>query len=476
MFMLHSKLQSEEDIAFASATELHHLMVKGDLSATELTDIYLKRIKKYNCVSKAYIAITANEARITATSFIRHDLEKSPFAGVPFAAKDLFDVEGIKTTGGSRVFHDHLAEKDAVSIARLKAGKAISLGKLNLHEFAYGATGENPEFGTCPNVYDTTRLAGGSSSGSAAALAFGLAPATLGTDTGGSVRAPASLNGIVGLKPTMGRVSTRGVMPYCWTLDHVGLMTRTVHDCANLLGLIAGFDPQDPVTVNVPVDDYAFELDNEIAGLRVGIPANFFYERTDPEILAAVERVQRYLVSHGAQLVPVTMPDMTNTRTVSLTVQMPEALSVHSRYLEERGDLYGQDFRAGLALGQCLLAEHYVRAKRFIEVYRQQTNALFDDVDILLTPTTPAIAPHIGTVTTKVDGMDEPVGNAITRFTSFFNMTGHPAITVPCGLHSEGLPMGVQIVGRYFDEKLILNVARLIEKNDEFSVPRPKIG
>lgn len=464
------------DIAYSSARSLKKMLIARDIGSAELAELFLGRIKAFNDVSKSFITVTGDQARAHAGSLTLPELTAHALSGIPYAAKDLFDVKDVLTTAGSKVFHDRVAATDAFTISKLRSANAVCLGKLNLHEFAYGATGENETYGTCVNAYDQSRLAGGSSSGSAAALAFGLCTVALGTDTGGSVRAPAALNGLVGMKPTIGRVSTAGVVPYCWTLDHVGLMTRTISDCADSLHLIAGYDPQDPSSVNRPLDDYAGALDKDIQGMRIGIPRNFYYERVDEEILSAMDRVKGYLVSRGAILVPITIPDMQHSRTVSLTVQMPEALSAHSGYLQTRGDLYGADFRAGLALGQCLLAEHYIRAKRFIEIYRQQTNALFEDVDLILTPATPEIAQKLGTVKVVRDGVSEAIGNAITRFTTFFNMTGHPALTMPCGMHSEGLPIGLQLVGGYFKEKTILQVAHTIERADEFRIPHPAIG
>ncbi|GAA0772247.1 amidase [Roseibium denhamense] len=464
-----------DTIAFQDIRTLKALMHSGGITPSELVSMFAERISRHNDVSKAFITLTLDAAAAQAAGLTREDLAESPIAGIPYACKDLFDVKDVLTTAGSRVFHDRIAAEDAFAVACLRNAEALNLGKTNLHEFAYGATGENEVYGTCVNAYDTTRLAGGSSSGSAAAIAFGLVPAALGTDTGGSVRAPAVLNGLVGLKPTIGRVPTSGLVPYCWTLDHVGLMTRTIADCADILGLVAGHDPRDPASVNLPMENYAEALGQDISGLRIGIPVNFFFERSDPEILEALERVKAYLMAQGAKLVPITFPDMEHTRTVSLTVQLPEALSAHSAHLQERGELYGKDFRAGLALGQCLLAEHYVKAKRFIERYRQQTTALFDDVDLILTPATPEIAQKTGTVIVTRDGVDEAIGNAITRFTTFFNMTGHPALTMPCGLHPEGLPIGLQLVGRYFDEKSLFRVAHVIERHDAFSIPLPEV-
>ena len=463
------------EVAFDTVRGLKARLDAREITPAELIDVFAERIARHNERSKAFITVTDEDARADAAGLSADDLAVSPFAGIPYASKDLFDVQGVLTSAGSRVFHDRIATEDAFAIAQMRSAKAVSLGKTNLHEFAYGATGENEVYGTCVNAYDPTRLAGGSSSGSAAAVAFGLVPAALGTDTGGSVRAPAALNGLVGMKPTIGRVPTTGVVPYCWTLDHVGLMTRDVADCADFLGIVAGYDPRDPGAQNIPVDNYGEALDQDISGLRIGIPANFYYERTDPEILAAMEEVKFFLSARGAALVPVTFPDLEHSRAVSLTVQMPEALSAHSAYLQDRGDLYGQDFRAGLALGQTLLAEHYVRAKRFVEMYRQKTNALFDDVDLILTPATPEIAQKVGTVKTTRNGVDEAVGNAITRFTTFFNMSGHPALTMPCAMHSEGLPIALQLVGRYFEEGTVLRAAHFIERDGAFAIPLPDV-
>ena len=398
-----------------------------------------------------------------------------PLGGLPYALKDLIDVKGVLTTAGSRVLHDNLAVSNAHCVDRLEAAGGVFLGKTNLHEFAYGATGENDLYGTPVNAYDTSRLACGSSSGSAAAVAFGLCAFSLGTDTGGSVRVPAVLNGLVGFKPTFGRISTSGVIPYCWSFDHLGTVTRDVGDAALLLEAIAGHDSAAPNSGQVAVRDSGKALRGEAAGLRIGVPRSFYFERADSEILDATEEVIGQLASAGATVREVELPSMEHARTVSLTVQMPEALSYHGRYLESRGDLYGQDFRAGLALGQCLLAEHYVRAKRWVESYRRQTNAALDSVDVLITPATPIIAPKIGTTKSAIGGNEEPIGNALTRYTTFFNMSGHPALTLPVALHTKGLPMGVQVIGRHYDEERVLLAAAAIERLDGCGCPPPRI-
>ncbi len=446
-------------LAFATIGDLSSRLREREISATELVNLYAERIERFADTSKAFISLDINTARQRAMALDSNFDEASLLCGIPYACKDLFDVEGLVTTGGSRVLQDNIAQDDAETVRRMNRSGAIFIGKNNLHEFAYGATGENALYGTAPNPYDHSRLAGGSSSGSAAALGFGLCAAALGTDTGGSVRAPAALCGLVGFKPTFGRISTEGVIPYSWTLDHVGSLTRNAADTATVFETLAtNFRKPDKV---------------KLAGYRIGIPETFFYQRCDSEILDSIDALMVFLRAGGATFKAVAMPSMEYSRTVSLTVQMPEALSYHNQYLQQRGELYSQDFRAGLALGQCLLAEQYIRAKRFIESYRRDMDAVFGEVDVLLTPATPVIAPKIGAVEVSVDGISEPAGNAITRYTSFFNMSGHPAITLPCGMHSEGLPIAAQLVGRHFGDESLIDLAIQIEAGYDFRLPLP---
>jgi aspartyl-tRNA(Asn)/glutamyl-tRNA(Gln) amidotransferase subunit A len=448
-------------LAFASIGELSRRLQARDLSASHLLEVYAERIGRYADSSKAFISLDLAGARRKADSADRNLDNGLRLSGIPYACKDLFDVAGQVTTAGSKVLQDNTADRDADAIHNMNQAGAIYIGKNNLHEFAYGATGENIVYGTAPNPYDQSRLAGGSSSGSAAAVGFGLCTAALGTDTGGSVRAPAALCGLVGFKPTLGRVSTTGVIPYSWTLDHVGTLTRNAQDAAILFRALL------PAARDI--------AQVALRGQVIGIPEGFFFARCDREILDGIDRLMNFLRAAGAVLKPVRMPSMEHTRTVSLTVQMPEALSFHNRYLEERGHLYSQDFRAGLALAQCLLAEQYIRAKRFIETYRRDMEIIFAGVDALLTPATPIIAPVIGTVEVSVDGIAEPVGNAITRYTSFFNMTGHPAITLPCGMHSAGLPIAAQLIGRHYGDEQLLGLARQIETGYDFTLPLPDL-
>ncbi len=442
------------------------LLRRGEISASELTEAHLARIADPAMPPHTHISIDADGARAAA-----HALDQLPaqrrgaLHGIPWGCKDLFHAAGLATTAGSRVLaSEPPASSDAHSVARLRAAGAVLLGKHNLHEFAYGANGENAFTGTVPNPCDHSRLAGGSSSGSAAAVACGQAMFALGTDTGGSVRAPAALCGVVGFKPSRGRISTRGVIPYSWTLDHVGILTRSVADAALILRELAGFDAEDPASAEQPVADYPAALLTGDAGrgLRVGVPRDFFFDAVDAQILAASEAAMATLAAAGAELVDVQMPDLQHSRDVSLSVQMPEALSYHSRYLPARRALYGEDFGAGLAVGQFILAESYVRALRMIGRYRRQMAAIFDSVDLLITPAVPCVAPPIGSTHIELGGRSLPVGNALTRNTSFFNMSGNPAISIPAGRHDSGLPMAVQLVAAPFAEARLLAAARLL--------------
>jgi aspartyl-tRNA(Asn)/glutamyl-tRNA(Gln) amidotransferase subunit A len=466
------------DLVFMAVSELAVAIRRRDVSPVEITESFLDRIRHLNDRFKAFITVSEQRARaeaIAAEKELSAGTDLGALHGIPYACKDIIHTRGAPTTAGSRVPVEKNIEEDANVIERLAGNGAVLLGKTNLHEFAYGATGENPHFGTVPNPYGAQRLAGGSSSGSAAAVACGLAPAALATDTGGSTRVPATLCGLVGLKPTQGRISVRGVIPYCWSFDHVGVITRTARDAALFLGAMAGHDPMDPASADVPIGDYGGALDGDIRGLRIGVPRQFFLDHADGEIVGATHRIIELLQRLGAEPKAIDVPSMEHVRTVSIVIQMPEALSYHGRHLPERAALYGDDMLSGLAVGQFLLAEHYVRAKRMVEVYRRETTAMLDGVDAMITPACPIVAPEIGTTTVTTDGLEEPVGNALTRYTTLFNMTGEPALTVPSGMHSSGLPMGVQIVGRLFDEATILRVGHAIQENDGCPIPRPNL-
>jgi aspartyl-tRNA(Asn)/glutamyl-tRNA(Gln) amidotransferase subunit A len=408
--------------------------------------------------SHSFITLTRNSARDQARKSLRADGPKGALFGIPYACKDLFHTRGIETTGGSRARRGWIPDHDAAVVERLSAAGAILVGKTNMHEFAHGITGENPVFGTPVNPHDPERLAGGSSSGSATAVALGLASFALGSDTGGSTRVPAALCGLVGLKPTYGRVSLFGAIPYSWSVDHVGILANRAADVAEVLQVIAGFDPRDPASADLAVDDYTAAL-RAPSPRRLGVLSPSILPDLEPAVADAYCRAIDGFRSAGTVITEVALPDLAEARTIALLVQMPEALAYHRRGLAEQGDLYGADVRAGFAVGEFILAEHYVTAKRMMERYRRHMEALFRQVDAVLTPTCPIVAPKTGNTVVRLGVRELPVGNALTRFTSLFNMAGNPAISVPCGRDRAGLPIGLQIIGRPFEEGTVLRLA-----------------
>ena len=464
------------DPIHASVRDMIACLRQARTSPVELVEQLLGRIEDVNPSRHIFISINAEGARTAARAVeaaIANDPERYALAGVPFACKDVFWTRDLPTTGGSRVLEDWVAGGDAAVLERLAESGAVLLGKTNLHEFGYGATGINSRFGTASNPWDPERIAGGSSTGSAVAVACGLVPFALGTDAGGSVRGPAALCGVVGLKPTYGRISAFGSIPYAWSIDHVGIFTRTVEDAAAVLEVLAGFDARDPFSASTPVPRYGDALSGDIRDLKIGVPRRFFYDHVDPEILAATSDALRCAERLGAKLVDVETPDLDASRTVSLVIQMPEVLSYHSRFLATKRDLYGDDLRSGFAVGQFILAEHYVRAKRVVTKYRQDLSAVFEQVDLLVTPTCPVVAPRFGEVTVTTEGKEEALGDAHSRFTNFFNLTGNPAISIPSGMHSTGLPMGVQVIARPFEETTLLRAGDAMQRALDLPTLRP---
>jgi len=464
------------DPLYASIKDTIAALRQARMSPVDLVDRLIARIEELNPSRHLFISINADGARAAAReaeTAIRNGSKQPALAGVPFACKDVFWTRELPTTGGSRVLEDWVAGEDAAVLERLEESGAILLGKTNLHEFGYGATGINPRFGTAANPWNPEHIAGGSSTGSAVAVACGLLPFALGTDAGGSVRAPAALCGVVGLKPTYGRISGYGSIPYAWSIDHVGIFARSVEDVATVLEILAGHDARDPVSVAARVPRYGEVLGGDIRNLKLGVPRRFFYDHVDPEILAATSAAMACAERLGARLVDVETPDVETARTVSLVIQMPEVLSYHSRFLATRRELYGDDLRGGFAAGQFILAEHYVRAKRMVTAYRRDLNAIFEEVDLLLTPTCPTVAPRLGQISVATQGKEEALGDAHSRFTNFFNLTGNPAISIPSGLHSSGLPMGIQLIARPFEEETLLRAADALERALDLPALRP---
>jgi aspartyl-tRNA(Asn)/glutamyl-tRNA(Gln) amidotransferase subunit A len=386
--------------------------------------------------------------------------------GIPIALKDIIDTAGIRTTVGSRFFRDRVPAEDAVVALKLKAAGAVIVGKTNTHEFALGATGINPHYGTPRNPWDPARVAGGSSSGSAVAVAAGMAVAALGTDTGGSIRVPAALCGVVGLKPTPGRVSTRGVFPLSWNLDHVGPITSCVRDAAIVLQVISGYDPLDPASVRMPEEDILAGIEGGVRGRTAALGVGAFVGTADPETLDAVRAAARLFQALGCIVREENLDWMEAAAAANRLITQADGAAVHRERLRESPELFGDDVRQRLEAGARTSSTEYVLARRLQAEVRRRCEALFDTSSLLLLPTTPAVAPLI-------EGYD-PVGRAgqLTPFTAPFNLAGLPALSIPCGRTRAGLPIGLQIVSRAGAESAVLQAGRAYEREAGAGAPR----
>jgi aspartyl-tRNA(Asn)/glutamyl-tRNA(Gln) amidotransferase subunit A len=442
-------------------SEAAHLIQTDQITPLELTQACLDRIQQVEPKLNSFITVTAESALMEARQAgdeLRSGKHHSPLHGIPLALKDLYETRGIRTTAGSLFFNHHIPEQDAMPVQLLRACGAILLGKLNMHEIALGVTTVNPHFGPCRNPWDTSRVSGGSSGGSAAALAGRLCYGSLGSDTGGSIRIPASLCGIVGLKPTFGRISLRGVIPLSWNLDHAGPMARTVRDVALLFQAVAGYDPADPASINVAVDDYLSQLTTGIQGLRIAYASDEFFQQAEPEVLARMETSGRIFTELGAQVERVEFPQARQAARMNGLMVTSDAAAFHQKRLEENPQSFGPDVLQRLQNGAAFTSTEYALARRTQVELRRAFEAFFARYDLLLTPTTPVAAPPIA----GPDAVEQ--ANLLTRFTAPFNLTGLPAISVPAGFTIAGLPVGLQLVSRPWAEATLLRAAYAYEQ------------
>jgi aspartyl-tRNA(Asn)/glutamyl-tRNA(Gln) amidotransferase subunit A len=429
---------------------------------------FLERIEAVQKKINIFITVLEREARQAAQQAEDEIVKghyRGPLHGIPLAAKDLFFTAGVKTTCGTRILADFVPEENGTVISRLIEAGAILVGKTNMHEFAFGTTNLNNHYGHARNPWNSDHITGGSSGGSAAAIAGSCALLTLGTDTGGSIRIPSALCGTVGLKPTFGRVSKYGVYPLCWSLDHPGPMTRTVADAAIALSFMAGYDPKDPCSKDVPVRDYYSCLTGDIKGVRVGVPDTFYFEQIEPEVKAGVKKAIDGLKDLGAEVRPVRIPDLDEAAAATLLILSSEAASCLEKFHRTRPNDIGDDVRARLDLGALQLATHYVKAQRIRRIAQENFSRVLTEVDVLVTPGVSITAPRLEESIVRLDDDDVPIGVALTRCTRIYNLVGLPSVSVPVGLSQAGLPIGIQIAGRPFDEELVLRVADAYERS-----------
>jgi aspartyl-tRNA(Asn)/glutamyl-tRNA(Gln) amidotransferase subunit A len=436
-----------------SNDELGRKLRTRELSASELVETCLRRIDAEDKDLNAFIRVMADEARGQAAEADRElpaGRERGPLHGIPIAVKDLFDIKGLPTTAASRVRDGHRADADATVVVQLRRAGAILMGKTNLDEFAFGTTSENSAFGPVRNPHDPSRSPGGSSGGSAVAVATGMAVAALGTDTGGSIRIPAAACGIVGLKPTYREVPVDGVVPLSRTLDHVGVFTRKVSDAWLLHRVLVG-------QADVPLRAAL------VGTLRLAVPRTYFCELLDDEVRSEFERALSDLTQAGARVEEVSIPHAWATPAVYINIHAAEAAEYHARTLETSADRYTPGVRLRLETGRYILAEDHVRARHAREHLRREVDAALEGRDALILPALPIPAPPIGVETLTIAGSAQPVRALTLRCTQLFNLTGHPALSMPCGTTSQGLPCGLQLVGRRSETAALMRVALAVE-------------
>ena len=440
-----------------SIAEISDLLRRKQISPVDLTQSCLNRIEQLNPTLNAFITVmheSAMDQARKAEDEISKGNWRGPLHGIPIGLKDLIDTAGVKTTCASALFADRVPNEDAEVVRRLKSAGAVLIGKQNLQEFAWGGTSASSYFGAVHNPWDVDRIAGGSSGGSAAAVATGMCFGAIGTDTGGSVREPAAFCGIVGLKATYGRVSARGVFPLSPSLDHVGPLCRNVVDTALLLQVIAGYDKFDTTSVDVPVNSYTEELDTKTRP-RIGVVRRPFFDGLDPEIEKAMDEALKQIGTLSSDVLEIDLP------ATPTAVQAPEVYTLHLKYFTASPELYGPWVRDRLKQAAAIDTATYIEARQELDRLRRHIGDVFSKVDLLITPTTPV--PPI-TLREAMNMSPEPAGELWLRNTRPFNAYGFPTISVPCGFTRAGLPIGLQIAGPNFSETALLAFAHAFEQ------------
>jgi aspartyl-tRNA(Asn)/glutamyl-tRNA(Gln) amidotransferase subunit A len=461
--------------------EASQLLRSKKVSPVELTRECLTRIEQFNPKLNAFITVTTDSALAEARQAeeeIQRGHWRGPLHGVPIALKDLLDTAGVRTTAGSELFKDRIPTQDAEIVRRLKAAGAVFLGKLNLHEFAYGGSSAISYFGPVHNPWNFDYSPGGSSGGSAAAIAAQLCYAAIGSDTGGSIRQPAAYCGIVGLKPTYGRVSTSGVIPLSWSLDHLGPMTRTVKDATLMLQVIAGYDAQDTANIDVPVPDYAATIAAPTSSLCLGILRDYFFDGLNPEIQAAIEvalSVLKTLTRTQRDTAPLaTDRSYSSMMDPYVTILRAEAYTCHKKYLSKNPELYQAQTLKRIQAGADITASAYIQARRQLEQVRRSVSQIFETVDLLITPTT-CIPPFaIADLSDPNTLRDKEL--LMLRNTRPFNMLGLPTISVPSGFTQANFPIGMQVTGPPNGEATVLRLAHAYEQATEWHKHKPKLN
>ncbi|MBC7876859.1 MAG: Asp-tRNA(Asn)/Glu-tRNA(Gln) amidotransferase subunit GatA [Anaerolineales bacterium] len=450
--------------ASLSLTDQRDLVKSKEMDASDLAAACYRQIERLNPTLNAFITVIPPEEKTYPP------VGSMLLYGIPVAVKDLYNTKGIRTTAGSKFFADHIPEEDAFTVKKIKKAGAQVVGKTNTHEIALGVTNNNPHYGACKNPWDITRTPGGSSGGSAVAVATGMALAALGTDTGGSIRIPASLCGVVGMKPTYGRVSLSGILPLSWNLDHAGPITRKVEDAALMLQVMGGYDELDPTSIKTLPGDYYSHLRDGMIDRKIALAVGSYVEEADKEVLEAVRKAARIFEEQGAIIIEVNMDFLKEAAIANGLMTQADGAAFHRERLQEHPDWFGADVRERLTMGAAFTTSEYALARRTQTQIKRRCELLFDQYDVLLLPTTPISAPVL-------EG-ENAVERArqLTRFTAPFNLTGLPALSVPSGFTKEGLPIGLQIVSRAWNEAGVLRAGYAFQQATEWHTKKPEIA
>jgi aspartyl-tRNA(Asn)/glutamyl-tRNA(Gln) amidotransferase subunit A len=469
---------TNQSLNFMTISELSNNIRTKKVSPTELIKHFLQTINRLNESNKSFLYIAENES-LKEAAIIEKEIfsgnYKGPLHGIPIGLKDLYATNNMPTTSGSIIFKDHQPNENATSVQKLIDAGSIIIGKLNMHPFAFGAFGTNSDFGTAPNPWNTSYIPGGSSSGSGVAIASGMIPAATGSDTGGSIRIPSSICGIVGIKPTYGRISRYGLTPLSWSLDTAGPMARNVKDCAYLLEAMSGYDINDDSSSTRNVPQFANDLENKNTKLTIGIPKSQYFSNIHSEVASKVNGAIEVLKNICFNIVEVDIPTPEEAGKIQLNIINPEAAAFHQDRLQNDSDRIAPDVRARLESGIFIPAVNYIQAQRLRRSFIDQMIDCMSNIDALVTPTEPICTPEIGQMTTKINNEEVAIQSLLTKFTSPFNLSGLPAISVPCGFDTNGMPIGLQIIGKHFDEATILQIAQAFESNTEWNKIQPSL-
>jgi aspartyl-tRNA(Asn)/glutamyl-tRNA(Gln) amidotransferase subunit A len=470
---------TDRELLNLTLAEAARLVRQREVSPVHLVEACIAQAQAHDPLLRAFITLLPEQAlqqARAAEAAMTKGAALGPLHGVPIALKDNIATAGSRTTAGSRILADWIPREDATVTARLRQAGAIVLGKLNMHEFAWGGTSDNPHYGTVRNPWNPQRFPAGSSGGSGVAVAARMCFGALGTDTGGSIRLPSAINGICGIRPTYGRVSNHGIIPLAWSMDTAGPMARTAEDCALMFQAIAGHDPHDPGTAAEPVDDYLAGLHGELGALRIGVISDYSFSHLQPAVGQAVRQALHTLQTLGAKAVELPIAHIHGNISAQLTIESAEPSTYHQRWLRERPQDYGDDVRTLLEVGEMMLATDYLQAQRYRSLLRAEFLRAFGQVDVFICPTLPFTATPVGATTVVIEGdAPEDMISAIMQFTGVPSLTGLPAISLPCGFDGDGMPIGMQLIGRPFAERLLFRIGAAYQRATGFHAKAPPL-